>query len=202
MPSARYSLAAISATVALDRAAMSTSRSRAVSGDSPAAGAGRGQRRVHHPFARHHPADGVGERVGRSVLHDESDRARSVVPNLHSGRGELHRAPARPRVPHHVRHPFPHDPAEQFPVPRRHRVAGGGQVGGDTGRPQQFPASGELAGERHVLVPGHRGPHVGERLPGQLLHRRHLGTASTVMAATSHQWTRRADRIDAITTAR
>ena len=74
------------------------------------------------------------------------------------------------RVPDDVGQPLTHHPAEQFLVRRVDHVHGAGQVGGDAGRPQQLPPGGQLTGERHVAVVGHRGAHVAQRLPGQGLH--------------------------------
>ena len=70
---------------------------------------------------------------------------------------------------YHVGDPLPHDPPEQFLMSRVDRIGGRGQVGHDARRAQQFPAAGEFAGESHLAVARHRGPHVGERLAGQAL---------------------------------
>ena len=66
---------AMSATVAPSRAATRTSRSRPVSGDAPPASVAAASAGSTTRSPRAHPAHGIGQLLGRRVLHDEAERA-------------------------------------------------------------------------------------------------------------------------------
>ncbi len=105
---------------------------------------------------------------------------RAVVGDLDALARQGHPAKSRPAVPDDVGDPpLAQRPPEQLAAGAGHLVGAGRQVGLDAGRGQRRPGAGQLPGQRAFPEAGHGRTHLGQRVPGELVHIGDLGAGTS-----------------------